>query len=116
MECCDLEAPLDRLHVEPDPRRRRLIALGLLTRQLSAHDIEPILVGGGALEFYTAGGYATKDMDLALPAAPEVDAAFAVLGFAKEGRYWYQYAEFHIMPRVALNRLIPFASCLVFSA
>ena len=80
---------LDRLRGEPDLRRRRLIALGLLTRQLSAHGIEPILVGGGALEFYTAEGYATKDMNLALPAAPEVDAAFAALGFAKEGRYWY---------------------------
>ena len=28
----------------------------------------------------------------------------------------YQYAEFRIMPRVVLNWLIPFASCLVFSA
>ena len=83
------EGDFDRLHAEPDPRRRRLIVLGLLTRQLSVHDIEPILVGGGALEFYTAGGYATKDADLALPAAPEVDAAFAALGFEKEGRYWY---------------------------
>ena len=96
MECCGPEATLDRLQVEPDPRRRRLIALGLLTRQLTTHDIEPILVGGGALEFYTAGGYATKDMDLALPAAPEVDAAFAGLGFAKEGRYWY-HAELDLL-------------------
>ncbi len=86
---CDLEAVLDRLHNEPNPQRRRLIALGLLTRQLAPHGIEPILVGGGALEFYTAGGYATKDMDLALPAAPEVDAAFTALGFEKEGRYWF---------------------------
>ena len=89
MEHRDPDAALERLRVEPDPRRRRLIALGLLTRRLSAHGIEPVLVGGGALEFYTAGGYATKDMDLALPAAPEVDDAFAALGFEKEGRYWY---------------------------
>ena len=87
MEC---RARLDRLHDEPDPQRRRLIALGLLAKQLAPHGIEPILVGGGALEFYTAGGYATKDMDLALPVAPEVDAAFAALGFEKEGRYWYR--------------------------
>ena len=86
MEC---RARLDRLHDEPDPRRRRLIALGLLAKQLAPHGIEPILVGGGALEFYTAGGYATKDMDLALPVASEVDAAFSALGFEKEGRYWY---------------------------
>ena len=82
-------AGLDRLHNEPDPRRRRLVALGLLTKRLSAYGIEPVLVGGGALEFYTAGGYATKDVDLALPVVPEVDAAFAALGFEKEGRYWF---------------------------
>ena len=89
MESCGREANLDHLHDEPDPQRRRLIALGLLKNQLSPHGIEPILVGGGALEFYTAGGYATKDMNLALPVAPEVDAAFAALGFDKEGRYWF---------------------------
>ena len=80
-------AALDRLRGEPDAHRRRLVALGLLTERLAAHGIEPI-VGGGALEFYTAGGYATTDTDLALPVAPEVDAAFADLGFTKEGRYW----------------------------
>ena len=77
-----------RLDDEQDPRKRRLIALGLLTKALAPHGIEPILVGGGALEFYTAGGYATSDVDLALPSCPEVDAAFADMGFAKEGRYW----------------------------
>ena len=35
-------------------------------------------------------------MDLALPAAPEVDFAFAALGFEKEGRYWY-HAEFDLL-------------------
>ena len=96
MERCEFGAGIERLHIERDSRRRRLIALGLLTRLLSAHGIEPILVGGGALEFYTAGGYATKDMDLALPAAVEVDDAFAVLGFEKEGRYWY-HAELDLL-------------------
>ena len=89
MEWCDSVSVLDRLRDEPDPQRRRLVALGVLTMRLSAHGIEPILVGGAALEFYTAGGYATKDMNLALPASPDVDAAFAALGFEKEGRYWY---------------------------
>ena len=88
MGSCGPQASINRLVDEPDPQRRRLLALGLLTGLLAPHGIEPILVGGGALEFYTAGGYATKDMDLALPAAPEVDAAFAALGFDKEGRYW----------------------------
>ncbi len=73
---------------ESDPRRRRLIALAVLTERLRADKIMPILVGGGAVEFYTAGGYATTDIDLALPACEEVDIAFAELGFEKVGRYW----------------------------
>ena len=73
-----------------DPRRRRMLALGLLTKELAKHDIVPILVGGGALEFYTAGGYATTDMDLALPSSSEVRAAFEKLGFRREGRYWHR--------------------------
>lgn len=76
--------------MEADPRKRRLLALGLLTRLLAPSGIRPILIGGGALEFYTAGGYATADVDLALPSAPEVDAAFKHLGFQREGRYWHR--------------------------
>lgn len=70
--------------------KRRLVALGLLSQELAPAGIEPILVGGAALEFYTAGGYATKDVDLALPVSPLVDQAFDRLGFKKEGRYWYR--------------------------
>jgi len=45
-------------------------------------------VGECALEVYTDGGYSTGDVDLALPITPEVDAAFADLGFAKRSRFW----------------------------
>ncbi len=79
---------IDALRDEPDPQRRRLIALGVLTALLEPHDIEPILVGGGAVELYTAGGYTTGDTDLALPSDPRVNEAFAVLDFRKEGRFW----------------------------
>lgn len=86
----DTKKRLDGLLDEADPRRRRLIALGLLARELAPLDIEPILVGGAALEFYTAGGYATHDIDLALPSGGDVDAVFARLGFIKEGRFWHR--------------------------
>ncbi len=89
MESGDFTDRLRRLRDEPDPRRRRLAMLALLTARLAPQGIEPILVGGAALEFYTAGGYATGDVDLALPSGPEVDAAFAALGFEKEGRLWH---------------------------
>ncbi len=90
MELSELRARLDRLAAEPDPLRRKLVALGVLGARLAAHGIEPILVGGAAVEFYTEGGYATKDADLALPSGAEVERAFADLGFVKHGRYWYR--------------------------
>ena len=92
----DHASEIDRLRDEKDPRRRRLLALGLVTRELAPLGIEPILVGGAALEFYTAGGYATHDVDLAMPAGADVDAAFARLGFEKEARFWY-HAELDLL-------------------
>jgi predicted nucleotidyltransferase len=84
----ELRGRVDELASEPDRMRRRLVALGALTARLAPQGIEPILVGGCALEVYTDGGYNTGDVDLALPKTPEVDAAFADLGFAKRGRFW----------------------------
>lgn len=81
-------ARLEALADEPDPARRRLVALALVADRLAEDGIEPILVGGAALELYTAGGYATGDVDLALPRGPVVDRAFADLGFATQGRFW----------------------------
>ncbi len=79
---------LDALADEPNPARRRLIAVGIVADRLREDGLEPIVVGGAAVEFYTAGGYSTGDVDLALPHGPVTDAAFADLGFEKEGRYW----------------------------
>lgn len=79
---------MESLADEPDLARRRLVALALVANRLAEDGIEPILVGGAALELYTAGGYATGDVDLALPSIPAVDRAFADLGFAKRGRFW----------------------------
>jgi predicted nucleotidyltransferase len=90
MTGAERKARLEALAHEPDPAKKRLLALGILGDRLHEDGLEPILVGGGAVEFYTAGGYTTKDMDLALPHCPETDAAFADLGFTKEGRYWYR--------------------------
>lgn len=81
-------ARLEALSDEPDPARRRMLALGLVADRLAEDGLEPILVGGAALEFYTAGGYATGDIDLALESSPRVDRAFADLGFRKSGRFW----------------------------
>lgn len=79
---------MDALADERDSMRRRLVALGALTARLAGTGLEPVLVGGFAVEVYTNGGYSTVDVDIALDACPEVDAAFADLGFEKAGRFW----------------------------
>ena len=88
MDSGERRARLDALASERDPARKRLVALGLVADRLRECGLEPVLVGGAAVEFYTAGGYTTGDIDLALAHGPDTDAAFADLGFRKEGRFW----------------------------
>jgi predicted nucleotidyltransferase len=90
MTPAERRARLDALAAEPDPARKRLLAVGIVGDRLRESGLSAIVVGGAAVEFYTAGGYTTKDIDLALAHGPETDAAFADLGFTKEGRYWYR--------------------------
>lgn len=72
-----------------DPVERRLAFAGLLARACRVRGWrEPVIVGGHAVEFYTAGGYTTVDIDLVVAS----DALSQVLegwGFARDGRHWY---------------------------
>lgn len=43
----------------------------------------PVLVGGGAVEFYTASALMTGDIDVTTPAQAEFEAELASLGFAR---------------------------------
>jgi hypothetical protein len=63
MKSSELRKRVDALANEPDRMRRRLVALGALTARLAPQGIEPILVGGCALEVYTDGGYSTASLD-----------------------------------------------------
>lgn len=58
-----------------DPFRRRMYVLGIVTSALVADGVvPPILVGGGAVDFYTLGGYATQDIDVVIAAHDKLDA------------------------------------------
>jgi hypothetical protein len=63
----DLDALLagDELpHVE-----RRALAAAIVSEALRARGLEATLVGGGAIEFYAPGAYATCDIDLVVERA-----------------------------------------------
>ena len=47
-----------------------------------------VVVGGAALEFYTRGGYATKDLDLVSVDRVAIGRLLDRLGFERHGRHW----------------------------
>ncbi|MFU8890627.1 MAG: helix-turn-helix domain-containing protein [Anaerosomatales bacterium] len=82
----DLETVLSAFE---DRVERRLAFVGVLSRACTALGWpEPIVVGGHAVEFWTAGGYATADIDL-VGATEPVAEVLSAWGFIREGRHWY---------------------------
>lgn len=73
-----------------EPFKRRLYVLAVITKALENFNIKPVLIGGAAVEYYTFGGYATQDIDLAVENHEMLDEILIKLKFKKEGRYWYR--------------------------
>ena len=63
----------------------------LLTRELDKYAIIPVIVGGGALEFYTQGSYMTLDIDLVVPGRDKAKRVLEEMGFrrATGEKSWY---------------------------
>lgn len=67
------------------PERHIRIVL-VIKKALFDFNIEPVLVGGGAVEFYTMGAYTTGDIDLVAPSGKDIDERLCLLGFKKQGK------------------------------
>ncbi len=71
-----------------DRLERRLAFVALLASANTARGwLPPIVVGGHAVEFYTAGGYATVDIDLVSAHEP-LEQVLPEWGFVARGRHW----------------------------
>lgn len=82
----DLEAALAGVD---DQLERRLLFVGLLARAYEALGwAAPVVVDGHAVEFWTAGGYTTVDIDLVSASEPFAQ-VLATWGFVKHGRHFY---------------------------
>lgn len=85
----DLERLLGPL---ADQIERRLAFVGLLSQACEAlRWPAPVVVGGHAVEFWTAGGYSTVDIDL-VGASEPIGEILGSWGFAKQGRHWFDDA------------------------
>jgi len=72
-----------------DPLERRLTFVAILSAGVEALGWSaPVVVGGHAVEFYTAGNYTTVDIDLAGASEP-VGQVLDSWGFEREGRHWF---------------------------
>lgn len=67
------------------PKRHIKIVL-VIKKALADFIIEPVLVGGGAVEFYTMGAYTTGDIDLVAPSGKDIVERLKLLGFEKKGK------------------------------
>ncbi|MEW5767246.1 MAG: DUF6036 family nucleotidyltransferase [bacterium] len=84
----DLREKLKKAASIENPLKKRLWILAVITEALHPYNVKPILIGGGAVEYYTFGGYATFDLDMAVSDHQILTEVMDNLGLKKEGRYW----------------------------
>ena len=89
-----------------DPLEKRLAFVGQLTAACQSRGwLPPVIVGGHAVEFYSAGGYATVDIDL-ISASEPLDEILGSWGFERRGRHWIR-EDLGLVVEAPSSRLIP---------
>lgn len=87
-----IKKKLSNLQYQPLERfEKNIKAIGYLSSLFNKIGLQPIIVGGHAVELYTAGHYTTVDVDLVLPGRHLAKELFERLGFEKSvgERHWY---------------------------
>ena len=71
-----------------DLLRKHLTVAAILREAFGNYDVNTVLVGGVAVQFYTQGHYATRDLDIITTYTDKINEVMAQLGFVKKGRVW----------------------------
>ncbi|MGI0007234.1 MAG: DUF6036 family nucleotidyltransferase [Nitrosotalea sp.] len=75
---------------ERDLFRRRIFFIGYLTTKLKENGVDAILVGGEAIDLYTAGTFSTSDIDLVVDNKAVTENLLNRFGFGKkENGLWF---------------------------
>ena len=72
----------------PEPTERLLEATAIVAEAVAHLGIEPVVVGGLALAYWSDSEFATADIDVLMPRRPELAPILEALGFVREGRLW----------------------------
>ncbi|MBI5298803.1 MAG: hypothetical protein HY877_00675 [Deltaproteobacteria bacterium] len=101
----NLKSLLRKAAGEKDLARRGVKIAAVIAEALRKIGEDPVLVGGAAVEFYTDGNYATKDIDMIAMGGPLLWKVMEELGFKRRGKDFINellkiYIEF---PSATLN-------------
>ncbi|MBA4157054.1 MAG: hypothetical protein H0X65_06215 [Gemmatimonadetes bacterium] len=106
----DLRSVLDEtLRIEHDHARRLVKVAALVSAALRQEGLDPVVVGGSAIEIHAPGTYTTRDIDLVVPERFGIDwhqaqeRAFRSLGFERHGRHWTRDDVFVEIPSRTLS-------------
>ncbi len=81
-------ALLPQLKKEQNPLKRKMLLLGYITDRLEKRGKSIYLVGGQAVETYTAGQFTTGDIDITTTDREATEAILEQMGFKKESMIW----------------------------
>src|SRR5713226_2461803 len=77
-----------QLRKEPNELRRKMLLLGYLTDRLDRKSQSVYLVGGQAVETYTAGQFTTGDIDITTTDREATEEVLKQIGFKQQGMVW----------------------------
>jgi hypothetical protein len=69
--------------------KRRISFLAFFSEKLKENGVDTILVGGEAIDLYTAGTFATSDMDLLVTNKTVTEKLLNRFGFGKQDGIWF---------------------------
>lgn len=88
------------LKEETDLFKRRILFLGFLSAKLEENGVDAILVGGEAIDLYTAGTFATSDIDLLVDNKTTAEKLLNRFGFGKQGNGLWFNSDLNIVIQV----------------
>jgi predicted nucleotidyltransferase len=87
-----LQKLIDRATATQDKLERQIYVAAVISSAFEKKGIQTVLVGGAVVEYYTAGGYTTADIDMILPPLEkqEIETVMKEIGFERfeDYRHW----------------------------